>query len=92
QDALPLLRQFIDTELNTANDTPLIDADGERILHGGHFYGGHNAFAMDALKNTIATLADLLDRQLALVVDARFNHGLPAYLSASTGERAAINH
>ena len=92
QDALPFLRQFIETELNSANDNPLIDADGERILHGGHFYGGHIAFAMDALKNTIANLADLLDRQLALVVDARFNHGLPANLSASTGERAPINH
>lgn len=48
------MRQFIETELNSANDNPLIDADGERILHGGHFYGGHIAFAMDALKNTIA--------------------------------------
>ena len=89
QDALPLLRQFIETELNSANDNPLIDADGERILHGGHFYGGHIAFAMDALKNTIANLADLLDRQLALVVDARFNHGLKALqisVSAWTAE------
>jgi histidine ammonia-lyase len=92
QDALPFFRQLIETELNSANDNPLIDADGERILHGGHFYGGHIAFAMDALKNTIANLADLLDRQMALVVDARFNHGLPANLSAATGERAAINH
>jgi len=92
QDALPFFRQLIETELNSANDNPLIDADGERILHGGHFYGGHIAFAMDALKNTIANLADLLDRQMALVVDARYNHGLPANLSAATGERAAINH
>lgn len=92
QDALPFFRQLIETELNSANDNPLIDVEGERILHGGHFYGGHIAFAMDALKNTIANLADLLDRQMALVVDARFNHGLPANLSAATGERAAINH
>ena len=92
QDALPFFRQLIETELNSANDNPLIDVEGECILHGGHFYGGHIAFAMDALKNTIANLADLLDRQMALVVDARFNHGLPANLSAATGERAAINH
>ncbi|MBO8043027.1 aromatic amino acid lyase, partial [Pseudomonas aeruginosa] len=64
----------------------------ERILHGGHFYGGHIALAMDTLKNTVANVADLLDRQLALVVDARYNHGLPANLSAATGPRAAINH
>jgi histidine ammonia-lyase len=47
---------------------------------------------MDALKNAVANLADLLDRQLALLVDARFNHGLPANLSAASGPRAAINH
>lgn len=47
---------------------------------------------MDSLKNTVANVADLLDRQLALIVDARYNHGLPANLSGATGPRAAINH
>ena len=46
-DALPWMRQYIENELNSANDNPIIDASGERILHGGHFYGGHIAFAMD---------------------------------------------
>ncbi|MDZ5459470.1 HAL/PAL/TAL family ammonia-lyase [Azohydromonas lata] len=92
EDALPFLRGLIENELNSANDNPLIDAQQERVLHGGHFYGGHIAFAMDALKTAVANVADLLDRQLALLVDARFNHGLPANLSAATGERAAINH
>ena len=92
EDALPFLRQLIQTELNSANDNPLIDVDGECILHGGHFYGGHIALAMDTLKNAVANIADLLDRQLALLVDARYNHGLPANLSAAQGPRAAINH
>ncbi|MFK3844562.1 histidine ammonia-lyase [Stenotrophomonas sp. NPDC078853] len=92
EDTLPFLRQLIETELNSANDNPLIDPDEERVLHGGHFYGGHIALAMDTLKNTVANLADLLDRQLALLVDARYSHGLPANLSAATGPRAAINH
>lgn len=92
EDAMPWLRQQIENELNSANDNPLIDPDEERVLHGGHFYGGHIALAMDTLKNVVANVADLLDRQLALLVDTRFNHGLPANLSAATGPRAAINH
>ncbi len=92
EDALPFLRQLIENELNSANDNPLIDAEGGRVLHGGHFYGGHIALAMDTLKNAVANVADLLDRQLALLVDTRYNHGLPANLSGATGERAAINH
>lgn len=92
EDALPFFRTQIENELNSANDNPIVDADNERVLHGGHFYGGHIAFAMDGLKNAVANVADLLDRQLALLVDTRFNHGLPSNLSAATGERAVINH
>jgi histidine ammonia-lyase len=92
EDALPWLRTQIENELNSANDNPIIDAEQEMVLHGGHFYGGHIAFAMDSMKNAVANLADLLDRQMALVVDARYNHGLPANLTAATGDRAALNH
>ncbi|MYM63980.1 histidine ammonia-lyase [Pseudomaricurvus sp. HS19] len=92
QDSLPWLRQFIENELNSANDNPIIDAEGEHVLHGGHFYGGHIAFAMDSLKTAVANIADLLDRQMAQMMDTKFNHGLPANLSGATGERAAINH
>ncbi|GIU33466.1 aromatic amino acid ammonia-lyase [Shewanella schlegeliana] len=92
QDALPFMRQFIETELNSANDNPIVDGEGEHILHGGHFYGGHIAFAMDAMKNAVANIADLIDRQMALVMDQKFNNGLPANLSGAQGKRKAINH
>lgn len=92
RDALPWMRRDIENELNSANDNPIIDPDLERVLHGGHFYGGHIAFAMDAMKNAVASIADLLDRQLALLVDSRYNHGLPQNLSGARGARAAINH
>ena len=91
-DALPFFRESIENELNSVNDNPVIDARGERVLHGGHFYGGHIAFAMDSMKIAVANLADLLDRQMALLVDARYNHGLPANLSGAQGDRATINH
>lgn len=91
-DALPLFESMIGNELNSANDNPIIDAEAEHVLHGGHFYGGHIAFAMDSMKNTVANLADLMDRQMALLVDARYNHDLPANLSGAQGPRASINH
>ncbi|MPM39913.1 Histidine ammonia-lyase [bioreactor metagenome] len=92
EDTLPFLRQLIEGELNSANDNPLIEPDEERVLHGGHFYGGHIALAMDTLKNTVANVADLLDRQLALLVDTRYSQGLPSNLSAAQGGRQPINH
>jgi histidine ammonia-lyase len=92
RDALSWVRRDVENELNSANDNPLIDPDGERVLHGGNFYGGHIAFAMDSLKVAVANLADLMDRQLALLVDDKFSNGLPRSLSGAAPERASINH
>jgi histidine ammonia-lyase len=92
EDSLPWLRQFIENELNSANDNPIIDAERERVLHGGHFYGGHIAFAMDSLKTAVANLADLMDRQMAQLMDPKLNNGLPSNLSGATGGQALLSH
>lgn len=92
QDSLPWFQQMIENELNSANDNPIIDGEKKLILHGGHFYGGHIATVMDTMKTQVANLADLLDRQMALLVDPKFNNGLPSNLSFASEERASINH
>jgi len=90
-DMSDTLRKLIETEMNSANDNPLIDPETQSVYHGGHFYGGHICFAMDSLKNIIANIADLLDRQLALLVDTKFNRGLTPNLTGTRGA-VAINH
>lgn len=92
RDSLPWMKQMIETELNSANDNPIVDGSGEHVLHGGHFYGGHIAMVMDSMKNCVANLADLLDRQMALLMDNKFNHGLPDNLSAADKDRKMLNH
>ncbi|WP_321864883.1 aromatic amino acid lyase, partial [Pseudomonas paraveronii] len=63
-----------------------------RGTHCVYFYGGHIAFAMDSLKTLAAMVADLLDRQLALLVDVPYNHGLPSNRSGAPADRAMLNH
>ncbi len=92
RDALPWFRHTIENELNSANDNPIIDGIGEHVLHGGHFYGGHIAMVMDCMKTAVANLADLHDRQMALLLDTKYNNGLPSNLSGATAERRFINH
>lgn len=92
QDSLPWFREFIENEINSANDNPIIDGDNERVLHGGHFYGGHIAMAMDSMKTAVANVADLLDRQLAMLVDYKFNNGLPFNLTGAEDNRRPLNH
>ncbi len=90
-DALPLSRRLIETETNSVNDNPIIDFETGRILSGGNFYGGHIAFAMDALKTLVASVADLLDRQLALLLNPVTNGGLAANLVGAEGTAMTVN-
>ncbi len=79
-DALQWVERWVEVEANSANDNPLFDPDSGEVLLGGNFYGGHVAFAMDGLKAAMASAADMMDRQVALLVDERFSRGLPANL------------
>jgi histidine ammonia-lyase len=46
---------------------------------------------MDSLKNAVANIADLMDRQLAVLVDEKYNRGLPPNLTGSR-EGYSLNH
>jgi phenylalanine ammonia-lyase len=76
RDTVTWAREWINIEINSSNDNPLFDAENDAIHNGGNFYGGHLGQAMDALKIAAANVADLLDRQLELVVGEKFNNGL----------------
>lgn len=92
KDALPWIETTLFNELNSVNDNPVVDAQAQRIHHGGHFYGGHVAMVMDLLKTQVANVADLHDRQMALLLDTKSNQGLPANLSAAEGGQKSLSH
>jgi len=85
RDAWSWAKDLLRRELNSVNDNPIVDPDGPETLFGGNFYGGHVALAMDLTKIAAASVADLVDRQFALLVDARFNSGLPETLVSYEG-------
>jgi histidine ammonia-lyase len=93
-DTLAWGREWAVTEVNSSNDNPLFDADGDAVHNSGNFYGGHVAQAAQALAAGTAGVADLLDRQLALLVDEKFNLGLPPNLimPVPAGDPAAGLH
>jgi histidine ammonia-lyase len=91
-DAFEWIEQWVHREVNSSNDNPLADGENGEMFMGGNFYGGHIAYAMDALKSALASVADMADRQMALLVDKRFNRGLPANLVKVTGEKQLLHH
>jgi phenylalanine ammonia-lyase len=76
RDVLSWVDDWLQTEINSSDDNPLFNVDAHRVESGGNFYGGHIGQAMDSLKVALANLCDLMDRQLELVVDEKFNAGL----------------
>jgi len=91
-DATCVAKNILQVEINGVNDNPLVMPESGDILHGGNFYGGHVAFALDSLKVAVAGVADLLDRQLALLCVPETSGGLPANLVAVTGPSAVVHH
>ncbi|MFA7082965.1 MAG: aromatic amino acid ammonia-lyase [Arcobacteraceae bacterium] len=83
RDNLIISKNWVETEINSVNDNPLIDGENHVIYTSGNFYGGYVAHAMDTLKICAANLADLLDKEFALLVDHKFNRGLGENLKLS---------
>lgn len=91
-DALAWVERWVEIEGSGASDNPLFDPESGAPLMGGNFYGGHIAFAMDAVKAAVASVADLCDRQAALLVDPRYSRGLPAQLAVPVENGGAPRH
>ncbi|TGZ19568.1 histidine ammonia-lyase [Streptomyces sp. S816] len=95
RDMLDWVDRWLETEINSSSDNPLFDTEESRLHLGGNFYAGHVGHAMDSLKVSVAGLADLMDRQLALVVDEKFNGGLPPNLivpRSADDPQAGLHH
>lgn len=95
RDTLQWTEQWITNEINSSNDNPLFDAESFAVHNSGNFYGGHVAQAASALATAVASVGDLLDRQVQLLVDPKFSLGLPANLIApveATDPAAGLHH
>jgi histidine ammonia-lyase len=84
-EAIEDARPVIEREINSANDNPLIDPDTGVLYKAGNFYGGHIARLLDAWKIDFATMANWGNAIIALLVDDRFNQGLPPNLTPQPG-------
>lgn len=80
EDTLSYSREWIEIEINGVNDNPVVDPSSNTVHHGGNFYGGHLCAAADSIKAAMASVAELLERQLVALCDEGANGGMPASL------------
>lgn len=74
RDSLIFSKTWIENEINSANDNPLLDFDENFIYNSGNFYGGHISLACDYLRIALANTMDLSEKQAAIIIDSKFNN------------------
>lgn len=77
---------WIENEMNSVNDNPIIDARNQKIHHNANFMGYYVTDACDSLKMNIAQASTWLHALLANLVHPRKNHNLPANLVEDPGK------
>ncbi len=79
-DTVGEARRWIETEINSASDNPLIDADEHKCHHGGNFLGQYVGMALDRLRNVLGMAGKHVDVQTGWLMHPDFSNGLPASL------------
>jgi histidine ammonia-lyase len=77
----------VTADLNGVSDNPLFFPEHGEVVHGGNFFGQPVAFAADQLTAVAVQMANLVERQLDLMIDPNRNGGLPPMLASKPGEQ-----
>lgn len=83
-DQFRFCAQVLNQAINAVSDNPLVFANSEAIISGGNFHGQNLAFLADCMANLIATIGNICERRIALLMDTSMS-GLPAFLITDSG-------
>lgn len=78
--------QWLENEMNSVNDNPIIDASEGEIFHNANFMGYYVTTTCDLLKADIAQASSWIHALLANMVHPRKNYGLPTNLVYHPGK------
>ncbi|KAL6720046.1 hypothetical protein ACLMJK_001967 [Lecanora helva] len=79
---LMLADKQISIEVNATTDNPIVDADHERILHGGNFQAMSVTSAMEKIRSVTQVIGQMLFSQCTELISPSFNNGLSPNLTA----------
>lgn len=81
QENLEIAIKWVENEMNSVNDNPIIDILEEKIHHNANFMGYHITNACDMLKMDIAQASTWIHALLANMMHSRKSHDLPTNLA-----------
>jgi histidine ammonia-lyase len=89
RDAINYVYHILSTEINSANDNPLIFPEDEAHLEGGNFHGQPIALAADFLAIALAELASISERRIERLMNGTLS-GLPKFLTRKGGLNSGL--
>lgn len=90
RDAIQYVKSILETELNAANDNPLIFPEEGDHLEGGNFHGQPVALAMDFLAIACSELGNISERRTERMVNGALSNGLPRFLTTKGGVQSGM--
>ena len=82
-DLVKFVEKIVLTEMNSANDNPLIFEDA--VLSGGNFHGMYIGMATDQLALAMSYLCNISERRLERIMSPSLNGFLPSFLTTNPG-------
>lgn len=80
-DTIKNTEKVLINELNSADDNPIVDPQGQTVIHGGNFHGDYVSFEMDKLKIAVTKMTMLAERQMNYLFHDRINGILPPFVN-----------
>lgn len=81
QENLAKANDWIENEMNSVNDNPIIDVHNDKIHHNANFMGYYVTDACDILKTNISQASTWIHAIFANMVHPRKSYGLPVNLA-----------
>ena len=79
---LMLADKQIEVEINSTTDNPIVDVDGQRVLHGGNFQAMSVTSATEKIRSSLQTIGRMLFAQCTELINPALNNGLAPNLTA----------
>jgi histidine ammonia-lyase len=88
-DAVAHAERTITTDINAADENPLIDVAGQAVWHNGNFHTAYLGLALDAVRAALFQTAALAAARLGTLVEPRFT-GLTPFLAGDPQPSSGI--
>lgn len=88
REAYKELKKKIELEINSVTDNPLLV--GEDIISAGNFHAQPIALALDYFIIGITSLSLISERRISILLDEKFNRGLPSFLVEEGGKNTGF--